>query len=100
MRTAQDRGGLPTDEPIDKREHPILDWQRRLLALQGVVYTRGSTRTNRYMRRRAQANVSPVEYEAIGSYERQLLTLETLMIEKGVLTKEEIDRKAVELRQR
>ena len=100
MRKAQDRGGWPTDEPIDKSGHPIKDWQRRLLALQGVLYRRGSTRTNRYMRRRAQAGVSPEQYESMGYIERQVVTLETLMVDKGVLTTEEIDRKAAELQQR
>ena len=52
------------------------------------------------MRRRAQANVSPEQYGSMGYIERQIVTLETLMVEKGVLTTEEIDRKAAELQQR
>lgn len=40
------------------------------------------------------------EYESLAYYEKWLTAVETLMIEKGVLTREEIDRKVAELERR
>ncbi len=40
------------------------------------------------------------QYESLAYYEKWLTAIETLMIEKGVLTREEIDRKVVDLERR
>ena len=45
MAQVHDRGGWPTDEPIDRNEHEYLDWERKTHALvevlreQGIIYT-------------------------------------------------------------
>jgi len=50
--------------------------------------------------RRAIESIEPGRYETCGYYERWLIALETLLVEKGVLPREEIDRKVKELASR
>lgn len=47
--------------------------------------------------RRAIETMSLVEYEAAGYYERWVVATEKLLVEKGVLTRAEIDAKVAEL---
>jgi hypothetical protein len=46
--------------------------------------------------RRAIESLPPDAYERMSYYERWITAIETLLVEKGVLTKEEIDQKAAE----
>jgi len=47
--------------------------------------------------RRAIEGFTPDAYEKLSYYERWITAIETLLIEKGILTREEIDRKAAEI---
>jgi hypothetical protein len=40
-RSVHDRGGVPTDEPIDRSEHALEDWEVLTDALVGVLARRG-----------------------------------------------------------
>ncbi len=101
MARVHDRGGWPpeeTIEPIDQSEHQLMDWERRLDALHGVLGAKGLRTTDEM--RRAIESLEPQQYEALSYYERWTAALEMLMVEKGVLTTEEIDRMAAELEAR
>lgn len=50
--------------------------------------------------RRAIEGLPPERYESLSYYERWVSALEALMIEKNVLTPEEIERKLAELERR
>ena len=97
MPKVHDRGGWPTDEPIDQDLHQLMDWERRLDALHSVLGEKGLRRTDE-MRRAIEA-LEPSQYEAMSYYERWTASLETLLLEKGVLTAAEIDRKVAEMEQ-
>ena len=43
--------------------------------------------------RRAVESIEPSQYEQLSYYERWIVAIEALLIEKGLLTREEIDRK-------
>jgi hypothetical protein len=47
--------------------------------------------------RRAQESLPPQQYEALSYYERWVAATELLLVEKGILTREEIDARAEEL---
>jgi nitrile hydratase len=47
--------------------------------------------------RRTIESFSPETYEKLSYYERWITAIEALMIEKGILTREEIDRKVQEM---
>jgi nitrile hydratase len=49
--------------------------------------------------RRAIESIEPSQYEAMSYYERWTASLETLLLEKGVLIAAEIDGKVAEMEQ-
>ncbi len=95
MTRPHDRGGWPTDEPIDRSDHQHMDWEVRMHALHQVLGRKGF-RTTDEMRRAIE---SLEMYESLSYYERWTGALEILMVEKGVLTSEEIDGKMAQLEQ-
>ncbi len=97
MPRVHDRGGWPTDGPIDRNEHQLMDWERRMDALHGVLGAKGLRTTDEM--RRAIESLPPEEYESMSYYERWTAALEILLLEKGLLAREEIDRKVAQLEQ-
>ena len=88
-RGVHDRGGWPTDAPIDRSEHELADWELRMDAIENVLEKRGVMNTDE-MRRGIEG--MPLEaYEAASYYERWLFTVETILEEKGVLAPGEVD---------
>ena len=95
MPKVHDRGGWPTDEPIDRSGHQPMDWERRMDALHRVLGGKGIRSTDEM--RRAIESLPPEQYESMSYYERWTAALEILLLEKGILTREEIDRQAAYL---
>jgi len=95
MPKVHDRGGWPTEEPMERSERELADWERRVDALHMVLGEKGVRSTDEM--RRAIENLEPCVYESLSYYERWTAALEYLMIEKGILTAEEIDRKMADL---
>jgi hypothetical protein len=91
MTGVNDLGGSPGG-PIDKSRHEIEDWERLADAVTIVLDKKGIKTTDEH--RRAQESLSPEQYEALSYYERWVAATELLLVEKGVLTREEIDAKA------
>ena len=95
MPAVHDRGGLPCDEPIDRAEHEWADWEHVTNALVGVLRRHGLINVDEL--RRGIETMAPAEYESAGYYERWSASIETLLVEKGVLTVAEIDAVAATL---
>ena len=95
MPKVHDRGGWPTNEPIDQSDHQLMDWERRVDGLRSVLGQEGLVRTDEL--RRAIESLPPEQYESLSYYERWTAALELLLVEKGLLTREEIARKVAEL---
>jgi len=89
-RGVHDRGGVPTDERIDRREHALEDWEVLTDALVGALAQRGLMNVDEL--RRGIESIPPAEYEGASYYERWLLSIETILTEKGVLAPGELDR--------
>jgi len=89
MNKIHDRGGWPNETPIDLTEHQIMDWEQRVDALHSVLSSKGLRTTDEM--RRAIESLDEESYVAMGYYERWTAALEMLLVEKGVLTTEEID---------
>jgi hypothetical protein len=95
MRHVHDRGGWPDAGPIDRSEHEATMWEKRTDALMRALTGRGLMRVDEL--RRAIESIEPGEYERLSYYERWITAIETLMIEKGILTREEIDARVATL---
>ena len=96
MTGVNDLGGSPGG-PIDKSQHEIEDWERLADAVTVVLDKKGIKTTDEH--RRAQEGLPRGQYEALSYYERWVAATELLLVEKGVLTREEIDTRAQELMQ-
>lgn len=84
-----DMGGVPSQHPIDRSEHQLMEWERRTGALVDVLREKRLIYTDE-LRRGIEA-IPPDEYRRLGYYERWSASLETLLVEKGLLTTQEID---------
>ena len=91
MPKAHDRGGWPTDEPIDQSDHEVMDWERQTHALAGVLREKRLINTDEM--RRGIESIPPEQYESLSYYERWSASIERLLVEKGVLTEDEIEQK-------
>jgi nitrile hydratase subunit beta len=90
-RAVHDRGGWPTDAPIDRSDHELADWEVLMDALENALEDRGVMNTDEM--RRGIESMPLAEYEAASYYERWLFTAETILEEKGVLVPGELDKR-------
>jgi hypothetical protein len=88
-RAVHDRGGWPTDAPIDRSEHDLADWELLTDALVHVLAGKGLMNVDEL--RRGIESMPPDEYEQASYYERWLSSIETILAEKGVLAPGELD---------
>ena len=95
MARVHDRGGWPDAGPVDRHEHDLNMWEKRTDALMRTL------RGKQYMvvdeMRRAIEGIELTRYEQLTYYERWAEAMEVLWVEKGVLSREEIDQKVAEL---
>jgi len=84
-----DRGGWPTEESIDRSEHELADWELLTDALVGTLGRSGVMNVDEL--RRGIESMPPDEYEHASYYERWLYSMETILTEKGVLARGELD---------
>ena len=97
MLKPHDMGGEPNEELIDQADHQKMDWEMRVDALHQVLGQKGIRRTDEM--RRAVESLETDLYRSLSYYERWTAALELLMVEKGFLTSDEIDRKVIQLDQ-
>ncbi|MBA3332742.1 MAG: nitrile hydratase subunit beta [Actinobacteria bacterium] len=86
-----DRGGWPTDAPIDRHEHELADWELLTDAIVDALERSGAMNVDEL--RRGIESMSPTEYERASYYERWLYSAESILTEKGVLAPGEVDRR-------
>ncbi|MDX6380146.1 MAG: hypothetical protein QOI57_1170 [Rubrobacteraceae bacterium] len=95
MTGIHDLGGSPGAGPIDKSQHETEDWERLADAVTIVLDKKGLKTTDEH--RRAIESLDPELYRELSYYERWIAATELLLVEKGILTREEIDAKTAEL---
>ena len=88
-RPVHDRGGWPTDAPIDRSEHELADWEVLTDALVGALAMNGVMNVDEL--RRGIESMPREEYERASYYERWLYSAETILTEKGILAPGELD---------
>jgi nitrile hydratase len=88
-------GGSP-GEPVDRGQHEIEDWERLADAINGALGARGFQSTDE-LRRSIE---SLEDYRELSYYERWVAATEKLLVEKGVLSSDEIEERAAEIERR
>ena len=89
MTKIHDRGGRPSEDHIDRSDHVTEDWELRIDGLRAVLSTKGLLNTDQL--RRSIESIDPTLYEQMAYYERWMVAVEKLLIEKGIVTEAEID---------
>ena len=79
--------------PIDKSQHETEDWERLADAVTVVLDKKGIKTTDEHRR----AIESLENYRELGYYERWVAATEILLLEKGILTRQEIEARVSEL---
>ena len=97
MARVHDRGGWPGAGPVSRSEHDLSWWEKRTDAIVMLLISPHKHVMRVDELRRAIESMDTVAYEKFKYYEKWLTAIETLMVEKGLLTREEIERKVKEL---
>jgi hypothetical protein len=87
-----DMGGLPAG-PVERNEHDYADWERRVDAL-AVLMNKSISVDER--RKNIEA-LAPQAYDSMGYYERWVIALGQALIQRGIITTEELGRKMEEV---
>ena len=95
MARVHDLGGS-SGGPIDKSQHQTEDWERLADAVNIALGVKGLQTTDEHRR----AIESLENYRELGYYERWVAATEKLLVEKGILTREEIDQRSAEVERR
>jgi hypothetical protein len=99
MRAHHDLGGRPAG-PIDRTERPLEPWEKRVDAMQRLLSAPGREIIRVDELRRSIEGLGTVEYDRLTYYERWMTAIANLLLEKGVLTTDELGRKLDDVRAR
>jgi coproporphyrinogen III oxidase-like Fe-S oxidoreductase len=88
-------GGSPGG-PIDKNQHNVEDWERLADAINSALGAKGLQSADEHRR----AIESLENYRDLSYYERWVAATEKLLVQKGVLTDDEISDRAAEIERR
>lgn len=99
MRATHDVGGLEAG-PIDQSEHRLSLSERRIDAMMQLLFGPDRKIFNIDEMRRAIESLPRDVYERYNYYERWVMAMEALLVEKGVLSAGEITAKLAEVRAR
>jgi hypothetical protein len=97
MRNYHDMGGQSAG-PIDREEHPLEYWEKRVEALLAVLTRKGLTRSDEG--RRALETLGAETYLNSSYAERRIQALANNMILRGVITVDELAAKLAEVENR
>ena len=96
-----DMGGLPAGKG-ERTEHDYADWERRVDALMVLLSgIRGARKllTVDELRKNIEA-IGPEAYDKMSYYERWVTSITQTMIQRGVISTEELARKMAEVERR
>ena len=88
-------GGSPAG-PVDRGQHEVEDWERLADAINSALGAKGLQTTDE-LRRSIE---SLEDYRDLSYYERWVAATEKLLVEKGLLSGDEIDERAAEFEHR
>jgi Nitrile hydratase beta subunit, N-terminal len=100
-RSHHDMGGQPAGK-VRRTEHAYDDWELRvdamMMLLVGIVG--GGKRMTVDELRKNIESLPPADYDRMGYYDRWIISLTQTMIQRGVITTDELARKLAQVRKR
>lgn len=96
-RSHHDMGGLPAGK-VERTGHGYEEWERRVDAMAVLLGTQKSVAVDQ--RRRNIEALAPQDYDAMSYYERWTMALAQSLLQRGLLTTEELARKMLEVEKR
>ena len=87
-------GGLEAG-PVEATEHDYAPWEKRVDALMMLLSARGHLKVDE-LRRNVEA-LGPDAYDRMSYYERWISSITATLIQRGVLTSDEIGRRMAEI---
>jgi hypothetical protein len=99
MRGHHDMGGEPAG-PVEPTEHDYAPWEKRVDAMLVLLGTpeRQLMRTDE-LRRNVEA-LGPEAYDRMSYYERWIASIAATLLQRGVITADELGRKMAEIEAR
>ena len=98
-RLISDLGGLAAGS-IDRSEHEPTMTERRIDAMMILLRAKPRSFWVSDENRRTIESLEPTTYAESAYYERWVLAMKSLLLEKGILTEQELDAKVAEVRSR
>lgn len=93
-RMHHDMGGLPAGK-VDRAEHEYGEWDRRVDAIAQLTARALGIRVDE--RRKNIEALPPAAYDAMAYYEKWLVAIAQTLIQRGVITSDELGRKMEEV---
>jgi hypothetical protein len=93
-RMHHDMGGLPAGK-VDRAEHEYGEWDRRVDAIAQLTARQLGIRVDE--RRKNIEGLPPAAYDAMAYYEKWLVAIAQTLIQRGVITTDELGRKMEEV---
>ena len=87
-----DMGGQPAGQ-VSTAEHEIEPWEKRIEAIVRCMQLRETPIVTIDELRRGIEQLPPKLYDTLSYYERWIASLTNIIVEKGVLTREEIEQR-------
>lgn len=91
LRRHHDMGGLDAG-PVEQTEHDYAPWEKRVDAILRLLTSRKIAVLQIDELRRAIEDLGPGAYDELSYYERWISAISNLLLEKGVLTVDELGR--------
>ena len=91
-----DMGGLPAGK-VEPTEHDYAEWERRVDAMSVLMAAKGITVDER---RKHIEMIPPAAYDKMAYYERWIVALTQAVIQRGMITTDELARKMIEVQGR
>ncbi len=99
MRGHHDMGGLPAGA-VEKSEHDFALWEKRVDALMMLLTHKSRSLMTVDELRRNIESIGGDAYETMSYYERWIFSITQTMIQRGVISIAELNRKMAEIEQR
>jgi hypothetical protein len=99
MRGYHDLGGLPAG-PVEQEGHTLGLWEKRVHALLTLLSDPCRGVLNVHELRRGIESLGEAEYDRLAYYERWISSITNVLLQKGVVTTDELGRKLAEIERR